>query len=211
MNKNKCPSLPQLAPFTHLWSELYLCRWQEVQALLVHCGLYCRETEGSAWHVLGAAAACSEGKNCTKAVQHPCSITVQQHYSTASPPCSHAATRRYKQATRLPWAILTKVVRTFQVSLPYQECYEGTGNADTHLIAVGVPLRSHPMVHPEKQNAFVPRPDLQMRTQPGKANTFIASKMSLLVLPDSFKSLVVFNFSYEKPLCLNNPLCVKAD
>lgn len=160
MDKNICSPLPQLAPFIHLWSELYLCRQQEVQALLVQHRLYCKEIEGSTWHVLGAAAACSEGKSCTKAVQHPCSITVQQHHSTASPPCSHTATRRYKQATRLPWATLTKVVRTFQVSLPYQACYEGSGNADTHLIAVGVPLQSLLMVHPEKQSAFVPRPDL---------------------------------------------------
>lgn len=167
----------------------------------------CADSLGAVWAVLQrdtrerlACAWCSSSMlrkqelHQGSAASPPCSITVQQYQSTASLLCSHAATGRHQQATRLPQANLTKVARTFHVTLPYQACYEGSGNADTHLIAVGVPLRSHPMVHPEKQNVFVLRSDLQVWTQPGKANTFIARKTSSLLLPHSFKSLVVLIF-----------------
>lgn len=72
-----------------------------------------------------------------------------------------------------------------------------------------VPVLFHLMKRPEEEHAFVLEFYLHVWTQQGTANTFIACRMSPLILQDSFKSLLVFHFSYEKnPLCLNSFFCV---
>lgn len=54
------------------------------------------------------------------------------------------------------------------------------------------------MKRPEQEHAFVPWFYLHVWTQQGTAHTFIACKTSSPILQDSFKSLLVFHFSYEK-------------